>query len=78
MDPPPSTILVKLTFKPACATKCMLSPALQGFERVSDVEGKLATIESRTPWDGSDGAEVVEDEFDLADLMGDEDDKGEL
>ncbi|GAB4823313.1 hypothetical protein N2152v2_010359 [Parachlorella kessleri] len=49
-----------------------------GFERVSDVEGKLAAIESRTPWDGSDAAEVVEDEFDLADLMGDEDGKGEL
>ena len=34
---------------------------LQGFERVSDVEGKLAAIESRAPWDGSDGEEVVEE-----------------
>jgi hypothetical protein len=46
--------------------------AAQGFERVEDVRGELAAVESRSPWDGGDGEEVVEEEFDLADLMNEE------
>lgn len=44
----------------------------QGFERVSEVHGALAGVIARAPWDGSDGEAPLEDEFDLADLMGDD------
>lgn len=40
---------------------------------MSDVSGPLAKIEARTPWDGGEGSVEAADEFDLADLMGDED-----
>lgn len=43
----------------------------QGFERIIPIKGTLATVESITPWDGQDGQAPVEEEFDLADLMGD-------
>lgn len=44
----------------------------QGFERVTPVKGALAAVETITPWDGQDGHEPVEEEFDLAELMGDD------
>lgn len=44
----------------------------QGLERVADVSGPLAVVESRAPWDGGEGEETAEDEFDLADIMGEE------
>lgn len=45
---------------------------MQGFERVSDVSGELAKVQTREPWDGGEGAEEAADEFDLADLMAEE------
>lgn len=46
--------------------------SLQGFERVADVSGELARVQTREPWDGGEGAEEAADEFDLADLMAEE------
>jgi hypothetical protein len=45
---------------------------VQGFESVADVSGQLARVATVDAWDGGDGEEVVEEEFDLADLMGDD------
>lgn len=56
----------------------LLFTAVQGFESVSDVSGTLAKIENRAPWDGGEGTVDAADEFDLADLMGDDDKKEEL
>jgi protein disulfide-isomerase A6 len=39
-----------------------------GRERVVELEGELATLEERAPWDGSEGQEMVEEEFSLEDL----------
>lgn len=39
-----------------------------GRERVAPIEGPLATLATRAPWDGNDGEEAVEDEFSLEDL----------
>lgn len=39
---------------------------------MSEVHGALAGVIARAPWDGSDGEAPLEDEFDLADLMGDD------
>lgn len=36
------------------------------------MSGALAQVEARDAWDGGEGAEEAADEFDLADLMGDE------
>lgn len=40
---------------------------------MSDLSGTLAKIENRVPWDGGEGTVEAADEFDLADLMGDDD-----
>lgn len=48
----------------------------QGFERIIPIKGSLASVATITPWDGQDGQEPVEEEFDLSELMGD--DKEEL
>jgi hypothetical protein len=58
------------------APPCLLP--FQGFESVSDLAGSLAKIETRAPWDGGEGTVEAADEFDLADLMGDDDKKAEL
>ena len=62
---------VTLPLTPPLPSPPVLPP--QGFESVSDVAGPLAKIEARTPWDGGEGSVEAADEFDLADLMGDED-----
>ena len=56
--------------------KAFIESVRLGFERVATVSGPLATVEARAPWDGSDGEEVAADEFDLADLMGDDEEEG--
>ena len=56
--------------------KAFIESVRLGFERVADVSGPLAAVEARAPWDGSDGEEVAADEFDLADLMGDDEEEG--
>lgn len=50
------------------------------YEPVAPVaNGKLAELETIEPWDGQDAAVEMEDEFDLADIMGGDDDgKSEL
>ncbi|KAI7837719.1 hypothetical protein COHA_008441 [Chlorella ohadii] len=58
--------------------KQFLESVRLGFESVSDVSGTLAKIENRAPWDGGEGTVDAADEFDLADLMGDDDKKEEL
>lgn len=50
------------------AVRDFLNAVRTGRERVSDIEGTLAQIENRSPWDGSDGQEEVEEEFSLEDL----------
>ncbi|KAL4431619.1 hypothetical protein ABPG77_001461 [Micractinium sp. CCAP 211/92] len=52
--------------------KQFLDSVRLGFERVSDVSGELAKVQTREPWDGGEGAEEAADEFDLADLMAEE------
>ncbi|KAL4458959.1 hypothetical protein ABPG75_013824 [Micractinium tetrahymenae] len=52
--------------------KQFLDSVRLGFERVADVSGELARVQSRDPWDGGEGAEEAADEFDLADLMAEE------
>ncbi len=42
---------------------------------MADVSGELAQVLTRDAWDGSDGQEVVEEEFDLADLMKDDEEE---
>ena len=52
-----------------------------GVQRATAVLGEVAKVETRDAWDGGDGQEVVEEEFDLADLMAEEeegDGAGEL
>ena len=44
----------------------------QGFEPVSDVAGSLAKVRTADAWDGGEGQAEAADEFDLADLMGDD------
>ena len=51
---------------------------LQGFESVAGISGELAKLEARAPWDGGEGQAAEADEFDLADLMGEEENKEEL
>jgi hypothetical protein len=46
-------------------------PFAQGFERVIPVTGSVPELASIDPWDGTDGVEVVEDEFSLDDIMAD-------
>ena len=50
----------------------VLPVLLQGYERVADVEGALAAVETRDPWDGGDGQAVEEEEFSLDDIMNEE------
>lgn len=45
---------------------------MQGFESVSDVAGEQAKVTTTDPWDGGEGEAEAADEFDLADLMGDD------
>ena len=45
-----------------------LNSVRTGRERVADVEGSLAQLENRAPWDGSDGQVIEEEEFSLEDL----------
>ncbi|PSC76647.1 disulfide isomerase [Micractinium conductrix] len=52
--------------------KQFLESVRLGFESVADVSGTLAPVQSRDPWDGGEGSAEMEDEFDLADLMGEE------
>lgn len=66
----PVIIANRLNSNPA---PCFLPPELQGFESVADLSGTLAKIENRVPWDGGEGTVEAADEFDLADLMGDDD-----
>ncbi len=74
----------KLDFSESCAVldldafKQSTRLNAQGFERVSPVEGELASVEARAPWDGKDGEGIEEEEFSLDDLMGDDDAKEEL
>lgn len=63
----PTHNLVTSCFPAAPAPVCV-----QGFESVADVSGQLARVATVDAWDGGDGEEVVEEEFDLADLMGDD------
>ncbi len=63
----------------SCANAVPMLPAVvQGYERVAEISGAVATIESRTPWDGGEGEAFIEDEFSLDDIMGDDDGKDEL
>jgi len=46
----------------------------KGFAKPSPLQaGRLGTIHNITPWDGSDGAQLFEEEFDLDDLFADGD-----
>lgn len=45
---------------------------MQGFERVSSIEGALAELGTTSPWDGGEGQALEEDEFSLEDLMKEE------
>lgn len=49
-----------------------MSSVRLGLEGVSNVRGEPARLESRTPWDGSEGEAAAEDEFDLSEIMGEE------
>lgn len=61
-----------LPLLPAQALLCRPARAPQGFESVAEVNSALAKVQSRTPWDGGEGAAEEADEFDLADLMKEE------
>ncbi len=60
--------------------KEFLNEVRTGRERVVDVEGSLVQLETRSPWDGTDGEAEVEEEFSLEDLGigGDDAGKDEL
>lgn len=59
--------------------KEFLNEVRTGRERVAPVEGSLAQLETRAPWDGTDGEAEVEEEFSLEDLgIGGDSDKDEL
>ncbi len=45
---------------------------MQGFERVIPIHNTLADVDTITPWDGQDGEEPFEEEFDLSELMDDD------
>lgn len=66
------------------AVKEFLNEVRSGRERVTDVDGgSLAQLETRSPWDGTDGEVEVEEEFSLEDLgiggdIGASDNKDEL
>ena len=49
-----------------------LEDLMDGSIRTVRLQADLPAVQEVTPWDGSDGAAVEEDEFDLADLMGDD------
>jgi protein disulfide-isomerase A6 len=58
------------------ATKEWVEAIRHGQVSVAKITGELAAVGSVNAWDGSDGQEVVEEEFSLDDIMGD--DKDEL
>jgi hypothetical protein len=39
---------------------------------VAKISGELAAVQDVAAWDGGDGQEVVEEEFSLDDIMGDD------
>mmetsp|Transcript_22746 Transcript_22746/g.57299 ORF Transcript_22746/g.57299 Transcript_22746/m.57299 type:complete len:462 (-) Transcript_22746:276-1661(-) len=48
--------------------KTWIESLRKGGEKTSRINGNLAELASREPWDGQDGVVVEEDEFDLSDL----------